>query len=61
MITCALCGCSVPDVNTAVELGWAPSFYRPGDEWETNEPICCECAEEMCEVDETGELVFVID
>lgn len=61
-LECHFCGKTVPDVETAIENDWSPSFWKPDDDCETCDPVCAECVNEHLEVDpETGELIQVTD
>jgi hypothetical protein len=55
-VTCAFCGATTPDVETAVDAGWEPGFYT-GDQYLTG-PVCGQCsAEHLSFDDEAGEMV----
>jgi hypothetical protein len=58
---CYFCGVRVADIGQAIAAGWVPSFYEPGDEIETAEPVCPACCEKHLEEDENGDLVRATD
>ena len=54
MIQCYFCRASVPDVETAIENDWIPSFYDGNRE--ISEPVCPACTSARLELGEDGEL-----
>ena len=48
-VTCAFCGKTIATVEEAIQAGWEPTFYVPGDAIESGEPICPPCQKEHCE------------
>ena len=50
MIHCYFCRASVPDVETAIENDWIPSFYA--DDREIAEPVCPACTSARLQVGE---------
>jgi hypothetical protein len=61
MLVCHFCNAEIESVEAAVENDWVPSFWYPGDASECNSPVCGNCADEVLELDEDGELVYVGD
>ena len=53
MIRCYFCRASVPDVETAIENDWIPSFYA--DDREVTEPVCPACTSARLHLGEDGE------
>ena len=55
-MTCSLCGTVMPDMETAVEEGWVPSYFDGEEPCEG--PVCNECLEKYLTMDKDGELVL---
>ena len=53
-IKCEFCGREVANIETAVNLGWVPTYYDGDDECDG--PICELCVENKLEIGPDGEL-----
>jgi len=61
VIECHFCNATVASVEAAIKADWIPSFYFPGDDCESCNPVCPKCCDENLEQDESGELVCVTE
>jgi hypothetical protein len=57
MLTCAFCGSTVPDTESAINAGWEPNFWR-SDTHFVPHPACGTCCREHLEFpDGSGDLI----
>ena len=57
-IQCDQCPATVADVETAIDAGWAPSYYFQGDDCETSNPLCPNCVAKCTYNERTGDYVW---
>jgi hypothetical protein len=50
IVECFFCGMLCTE-NHAIERGWIPSFFPPGDELEKFEPVCPACCGSYLKLD----------